>query len=771
MTRTKRGRTADRKLAGRIEIETFEPRHYCSGSTAASAVDFAAPKTIPHAENESGLGAMVTGDFGNGHPDLAVLNQGKNGSAGSIQVFLNNGKADFTLSQTLTTGSGSQVMQAVDLYGNGHLDLIVSNAGDGTLDVFAGNGNGSFSTMPTVTTFGPQEVFSGSSVFSDPFQVGALLGAGSPNGIVIADQYDNQAVVLQLDANQQLNVAQTIPIPLANFVLVDTTGDDLPDIVQTSTTDVTTFTNLGGTFSTTVSADYPLGLPADYAANYLKITTGDFAGNGMTDLAVPAQPDSTLLSTDPAAPGQLSVLMAQPGGGFAPAVLSNEPADDRGPVAADVNSDNVVDLITQSANSSDVLLGNDDGTFVDQNLHIPDSGSDQFAVADFNGDGTPDIVTSTNKFQLAFYANKTVPPGTGSTALSPIVTRTTLPPQIVAGSKTRGTAFVSVTNTDPKEEDGTVTTAVYASSDGLFDDASVLLGLVTRKLVIKPGASTQVVVPIKSLPASLNGIYMLLAQTTNYNGIVATETGPSVTILPPFISFSETFVKTTLSENTVSGQKSRATMQISVTNNGNVISTGKTTIAIYVTADGSITDGTLVRMLTMPIVLRPAGSRNVTLPLQSLPAVVDGSYFLVTQLTDPTGNISSGGSPGTYGLVAPVVALVPAITTSNLAGTIISGSKINATVSLTITNNGNVPPSGSSTVTIYASVDGTAADGTSLASQTFRTPIAPTRFITKKFSISAFSALPSGSYFLVVVVTDPLSGAQTAVSTASYTVD
>jgi hypothetical protein len=745
------------------QIESIESRRYFS-------IAFAAPKALPRSAKETNLGSIVEGDFGNGHPDIAALDQGPNGTAGNIQVFLNNGAGRFTLNQTLPTGSGSQVMQAVDLYGTGKLDLIVSNAGDGTLDIFTGDGNGTFSTTPVIFSFGPPEVFNGSTVFSDPFQVGALLGPGQPNGIVIANQYDNNTLILQLDASEQLNIAQTFPIALDNFALVDVTGDALPDIVQASETDVTAYTNLGGTFDSTMPLDFPLNLPTGYASGFQKITTGDFAGNGLTDLAVSAQPSTAMLEGAPGTPGVVSVLMAQPDGGFAPAVLSNEPSDDQGDIAADVNLDGVLDLITQSANSSDVLTGNGDGTFTDQNLHIPNAGTGQSAMADFNGDGTVDIVTADSKSVLALYANKSVSPDFGSADLSPIVTRTTLPPAIVAGATARGTATVDVTNTDTAKEQALVTTSVYASSDGLFDDASVLLGSVTRKLFIKPGATLPVVVQIKSLPSSLNGTYMLLAQTSNVAGVVATETGPAITITAPFIAFTDTFAKTTLATSAVSGQKTRAAVQVNITNNGNIVSKGTTTIAIYASADGIAADGTLIRSLTTSVPLRPGASRTVNVPLLTLPAVADGDYFLLAQVTDPQANVTTAVSPATYHLAAPFVMLTPAITSTTVPVSVTVGSRSNAAVSLILTDDGNIAAIGTSTIAVYASIDGLAADGTLLVSQPLHAPIQPARSVKARASLKNFTQLPPGTYFLVIVVTDPSGGVQTAMSANTYAV-
>jgi hypothetical protein len=230
--------------------------------------------------------------------------------------------------------------------------------------------------------------------------------------------------------------------------------------------------------------------------------------------------------------------------------------------------------------------------------------------------------------------------------------------------------------------------------------------------VLRPNGTIAVPVPVRSLPATLSGAYTLLTQVTDTSGSTAISSGgPSLTAAAPFLAFSQTLVRSTLASSDVSGQKTAASETIRITNNGNVASTGHSTIAVDVSPDTSAGDGTLVRSQTVPLVLAPGASRQLTIPLLALPAVPDGNYFLVNQVTDPNGGTSSVASGVTYTLAAPFVSLVP-----SAAGVTIARNGA-AILGFTVTNAGNVASSGTSTLSVLASTDGTASNAATAFSE------------------------------------------------------
>jgi FG-GAP-like repeat len=124
------------------------------------------------------------------------------------------------------------------------------------------------------------------------------------------------------------------------------------------------------------------------------VTTGDFRGIGLTDLAVVHTVDNTL-----------NILLNNGDGTFRPAVSYPCPNMELGPVwvtAADLNGDGNLDLAVLGNHSNsaldgviDIFLGNGDGTFRPAVSYNSGPGSrGGIAVGDFNGDGSPDLAVA-----------------------------------------------------------------------------------------------------------------------------------------------------------------------------------------------------------------------------------------------------------------------------------------------------------------------------------------------------------------------------------------
>ena len=125
------------------------------------------------------------------------------------------------------------------------------------------------------------------------------------------------------------------------------------------------------------------------------IATGDFNGDGHPDVV-----------TADYGSGDVSVLLNHGDGTFAAAVdypVGNGPLS---VVVADVNGDGIPDLVVANSgvnaldpangdvDSVSILLGRGDGTFAPKASYPVGTGPESVVVADFNGDGHPDIATA-----------------------------------------------------------------------------------------------------------------------------------------------------------------------------------------------------------------------------------------------------------------------------------------------------------------------------------------------------------------------------------------
>lgn len=342
----------------------------------------------------------------------------------------------------------------------------------------------------------------------------------------------------------------------------------------------------------------------------------------------------------------------------------------------------------------------------------------------------------------------------GSDMLTPTILRSTLPATVVAGEASHAAVIVDVANAGSSTHTGTIATAIYASQDGQVNSSSILLGSTMYQPTIPADASVPVTVKIKSLPANLNGAYTLLAQVTDPSGTTTTSSsGPSLTAAAPFLAFSDTLLSTTLASADVSGQKTHATVRLNVTNNGNIASTGSSTVALYASPDATAADGTLIRSLAQPLALKPGANKTVTIALESLPAVINGEYYIVAQVTDPKGDVTSVPSAGEYELAAPFISLMPTLTEVTTFGQ----------VKFSIVNQGNVVPVGNSTLTLLSSTTGSESGASIVLSRSIELPLPPGK--PRAFGLhltKAQLAMTTGAISFYLQVADPDGVTQTS---------
>jgi hypothetical protein len=303
-----------------------------------------------------------------------------NEGGGSVSISLGNGNGTFQAPQTLAAGYSPSYVAVADLNGDGKPDLVVTNVSDNTVSVFLGNGNGTFQAATTFAT--------GSGPFS--VTVADVNGDGKPD-LVVADQYFNRqgsngaVSVLLGNGNGTFQAQRTFAagiFPLS-VAVGDLNGDGKPDLAVANFRGNSVgvlFGNGDGTFQA------QRAIPTNLEPSTVKMA--DLNGDGKLDLIATSDPQG----------GQSSVCVFL-GNGNGTFKAQHTYATAKGPdsqVVADVNGDGKLDLVTSDYNGNmlSVLLGNGNGTFQAAENFATGVRPRSVAVADINGDGKPDVVVA-----------------------------------------------------------------------------------------------------------------------------------------------------------------------------------------------------------------------------------------------------------------------------------------------------------------------------------------------------------------------------------------
>ena len=289
-----------------------------------------------------------------GTASVAVVNPRPGGGTSNVVFFPVQTPTPSVVLSPVSSFSGTGVTAAGDFNNDGKLDLVVGNGL--FFDVYLGNGDGTFqaplqhnSTTPVASVL-PAD-FNGDgkldlAILDGIANTTVFLGGGNGSGF------------LQQQVFRSYNAA---------LATADFNGDGKLDLVITDySAGFTTFRlgNGDGTFGS------PLKLTAAFGG---VPAIGDFNGDGKLDLAVGGV-----------------VYLGNGDGTFRAPVTYFLPYGGFSAVAADINGDGILDIVT---NGVSVLLGNGDGTFTPfggVNLGGNKSAS-SVNIADFNGDGKLDL--------------------------------------------------------------------------------------------------------------------------------------------------------------------------------------------------------------------------------------------------------------------------------------------------------------------------------------------------------------------------------------------
>ena len=339
--------------------------------------------------------------------------------------------------KSLPNTQGTYFVLVVDLNGDGIPDLVL---GSNQVSIFLGKSDGTYTKAATPPIQGPT---------SYPIVSADFNGDGIPD-LAVPLYGSNEIAILLGKGNGTFAAPVMASVPgsivdIAQVVVGDFNGDGLPDLAVIDSDNSIVDILLGngdGTFTAETTNPPISGIPT-------YIATGDFNGDGKTDLAVSV------------GGGTIAIFLGNGDGTFAASGSVNSASSSSPIGVADFNGDGKLDIaVAAGANTSEsvsVLTGNGDGTF---NSPFPSPGSTSTSVtwmqvADFNQDGTPDVVLADSSGTATVFLNN----GSGSLSESfPVVSGLNVPYYLEVGvGDLNGDGYPDI-----------VAGGYYSSSQGLY---------------------------------------------------------------------------------------------------------------------------------------------------------------------------------------------------------------------------------------------------------------------------------------------------------------
>jgi hypothetical protein len=657
----------------------------------------------------------TTGDFnGDGHTDLAIVGRAPGISSLTLAVLLSDNDGTFTeandysvsTSNSISINTGDGIL-AADL-GNGHTDVVVNDFSSGSLDVFMGNGDGSFNAL-------------GGTPFAASLITAAAI-TGSPD-LDIVGANSNQLNVLIGDGAGGFRVGSS-PVTLANPIMAlgaaDYDGDGKADVI---TDQGLLLSNGDGTFQA------PIALPQ---------TTG--GGGALTGM---------LSSADINGDGKPDVVGLDAAGNAVDSALNTSTGASSVAVTSNAARPGALTDVQFTAKVSSAFPGVPSGTvdFFDAGTQI---GSATVSGGSAVFDAGTTLTLGTHTITATYNGDSSFGPSTSAP-----ITQMILPASITTVTSSDNPALPgdTITFTATVVGVGGVPTGNVEFFDGATDlGGGTLNGADTAALSTAVLAAGQ-----HSITAQYQGDLIF---GTSASAVLTQSVGQPT--LVPIVTAS------TVPAHVVGGSKVHGNATITLTNVTPATITGAVTINLFASPDANVADGVMVTAIPHKhLKVKSQQTVKLKVSIKALPATLaDGSYILLAQAIDPNGNASSARMGPSVSVAAPFVQLAASGVSAVKPAAIAAGKK--GTVSLVITNNGNVPTTGKAMVNVALSTDGqTPADA--LVTQSVNLVVKPGRSKKMSLHLAIPATQAAGMYFPYVSVTQ--NGSTTmAVGASMFTV-
>lgn len=323
---------------------------------------------------------MDYGDFNNdGNLDIATANSLVGGfQIHRVATAFGNGSGGFSGTATYIAGSSPTGIVVKDLNGDGTRDIACSNAQSNTISVLYGTGAGTFKGALGIPTIG--------------IPLGGALGDVNNDGKpdLVYSSYSAPTIYTHLGdgaGGLPMSTSMNIPFGLTSVVLGDMNGDYKLDLI------VSGFESTTSTGRAAVALGNGAG---GFVSSAVAAANGNDNAVAVYDVNLDGKLDVIVANTTPQ---QTGVILVYPGDGQgllgAPISYSVGPPPPTMAVG-DINSDGFVDIVTsrQLLPSLSLLLGNGAGGFLPFSILTLPGNSLSPVIADTNGDGNIDILST-----------------------------------------------------------------------------------------------------------------------------------------------------------------------------------------------------------------------------------------------------------------------------------------------------------------------------------------------------------------------------------------